>query len=106
MNMQPNPLMYTQEVGAAKVAHAVETKADSDRDSAHQSARGVLRQSGEQVQRPDATSLSAEVGEDSGGSGGGTYRRRREEKAADEKKDEEPSAPSNPLVGNLLNLKI
>lgn len=104
--LPPNPIIYTQEVGVAKLAQAADQKPEVLQNAAQIQTKGVLRNEGEQIQRPDVTTLSPEVDSDGDSDSSPHYapRQRNNQNTPDASK--QPDDTLDPLVGNLLNVKV
>lgn len=101
------PLLNAQQLSSVNVAHMANIMPETAQTLAGQLAVSLLRQEAKQVQKTDKGVQSPTVNDDEGSAnlaGDPGQHKKRQAKAPEE--DMEPSQPDNPLVGNLLNLKI
>ncbi len=99
----PIALLYAQQLSTAKVATDASLMPEMAQAAAKNLAQEMIRQEAREVQKPVESQNSSSVDDEAkekGGSGSFLFQHK--------EKKEEQSAPSsdNPLVGNLLNVKI
>ena len=102
------PLLHAQNLSVANMAHMANILPETSQALAGQFAVNLLRQEAKQVQKTDKSVKSPTISDEEPGSGlagdpGLSKKRQGTEPFAD---DQDPGQSDNPLVGNLLNLKI
>ncbi len=99
----PIPLLFAQQIAVAKVASDASHMPEMAQAAAKNVTQEMLRQEAREVQKPEESQGSSGVDDEpkeEGHSNAFLFQQK--------EKKEEPSAPSsdNPLVGNLLHVKI
>ena len=101
------PLLNAQEQGMSIFAAAQATRPEMAQATIQELALNLLKEQTDQVQKPEDSAKSSTVSSEDGSRGechDAGERRKRQRKP--EPETMEPSASPDPLIGNLLNLKI
>jgi hypothetical protein len=100
------PLLNAQQLSMLWLGHDAAVRPEAAQVMARDLALHLLQQEAKQIEKPGGSNRSVPVGDEGGGSGSHSAELSQREKHEKKTDDDPPSASPEPLVGNLLNIRI
>lgn len=99
------PLLNAQQLSMSGLAQAALLRPEAAQAMTSKLALDLMREDADKVEKPEAGAKSGLVSDDEGG-GNAFFSDSQRDRQAPQEEGDEPGATSNPLVGNLLNVKV